>query len=449
MKKSFAPHLGAVTLVMLAVAGCTPQSEIDQACAAHPPKLPDAPVVTDGYFIADYRVPRPALDWISGQLLTRGFSYIETEGRTVPGMGAFLRFTIGEGEEQCKSAERLLSRLQPNERLTLSDRLVQKGLKPNQCLAVQSLASPTARYRLEIFSHSPPRNSWIDGLSGRQDVRVQTMLRDMHENRALADIWSVTLSYQVTVSGSPVTGCQRREELQRLENEFLQPLAVPRKAESVAPGKAANAASAPAIERIAEDKLPAITEREVPLKVLAERAGGAAIDWRTFGQRQKYAPPPMKGASVVNTPLGWILRVAVKDVWREVPMKWLGAEKRDAFYVNQPIWVFESPRGIAVLAFWRRGKLRENYGEGYFVLAEYTREGEPLSRTHAQLPLARKSNPHYALISAPVYRSEGLAFTVTETGSLDEAQGMKPGGIKDPTHAVLREVEYLLPVGVK
>ncbi len=449
MKKPTAPHLAALTLTLVAVVGCTSQAEIDQACAAHPPKMPEAPVLTDGYFIAAYRVPKPALDWISEQLLTRGFSFIETEGRTMPGMGKYLRFSIGEGAAACKSADGLLAKFDPNERLKMADRLVDKGLRPDQCLAVEAIAVPTARYRVTITNHSPPRKPWLDGLRGREDVRVQTTLLDAKENRALADIWSVTLNYQVNISGKPVTDCYRRDELRRLLDETLQPLVAP---PSSAPKPVTTrnpvAVTNAAIERIAEDKLPPVTERETELKVLTQRPGGEAIEWRVYRQRENYVAPQMQGVSV-GYQSGWRMRLAVNNMWREVPMSWLQEEKRRNFHVKQPIWVIESPRGIGVLALWRHGQMGENYGQGYFILAEYTREGKPLSRLRAQLPLAPKSNPFHALISAPVYRPEGLAFTVTETGSLDERQGLKAGGVKDVTHPILREVDYLLPIGGK
>ena len=176
----------------------------------------------------------------------------------------------GEDLHDGVTFERFLAALDAQQRAVMDQQLAALGLKLNECIAEIAIPAPTSRYRIEMINQSPPRKNWIDGWTGRRDIRVQAIMKDTESGAELANIRSVTLSYQVTVSDNSVAGCNRRKDVSRLANEFILP------------------ANAPAPRVSAIEKADAVTkfpvEKVVTLEVHSRHTPGGSIDWRQKNQ---------------------------------------------------------------------------------------------------------------------------------------------------------------------
>ena len=254
--------LATLSMMVLVLAGCTPVAEIERECAAHPPRLPEAPVNAEGFYVASYWMPQKGPPWPAELLLKRGFRHVETDK---PG-GGFRRYELSSDANTCAAMNRRLAALEPQQRATMDLQLAELGLKANECVAEINIRAPTSRYRIELVNHSPPRRNWIDGWTGRRDIRVQAIMKDMAAGNELANIRSITLSYQTTVSGNTVAGCNRRKEVSRLVNEFIQP----------ANAEAPRASAVKKSEAVASFPI----EKTVMLEVISRVTPGGSIDWR-------------------------------------------------------------------------------------------------------------------------------------------------------------------------
>lgn len=407
-------------VLSLAFAGCTPVSEIERECAAHPPRLPEAPVSADGFFVASYWMPQQGAPWPAELLLKRGFRYVETDR---PG-GGFRRYDISTDEKACAALNQRLAGMSPQQRALMDQQLAMLGLKSGECIAETPISAPTSRYRIEMVNHSPPRNNWIDGLTGRRDIRVQAIMKDVETGNELANIRSVTLSYQVTVSGNPVNGCNRRKDVSRLVNEFIQP-ADPSLARSSA------------LEKVdAVKKFP--VEQVANLEVVARSAPGGTLDWRRKNEIMQARTSALPRVALVGAQGVWTLNLPVGESLRAVPQPWIGEVARAGALIDQPPWTFPTGRGFALLLVWRHAE-RVDAGTVRLTWAEYSATGEPLRRVDAAVPLDAGINPYEALIAVPVVQRDAVVLEVTEV-----ERGQQQG--KDVTHAVRRVTRYRLPL---
>jgi hypothetical protein len=410
-----------VSALVLVLAGCTPVAEIERECAAHPPRLPDAPVSADGFYVASYWMPQKGAPWPAELLLKRGFRYVETDK---PG-GGFRRYELSTDEQACAVMNKRLAALHPQQRAVMDQQLAELGLKSNECVAEIAIPAPTSRYRIEMINHSPPRNNWIDGMSGRRDIRVQAIMKDMEAGNELANIRSVTVSYEVTVSGNAVNGCNRRKDVSRLVNEFILP------------------ANAPAARASAVKKADAVTsfpvEKMVTLEVVSRATPGGSIDWRRRNEMKQAKTPALPRVALSGAPEGWMLNLPVGDGLSAVPQPWIGEGVRAGALFDQPPWIYKTPRGVALLLVWRRAE-RIDAGTARLTWAEYSDAGDPLRKFETALPLDAGINPHEALIALPVVQDSGVTFEVTEVENAVQSG-------KQVTHVIRRVTRYRLPLG--
>lgn len=403
-----------------AVAACTPVATIERECAAHPPRLPAEPVSADGFFVASYWMPQQGAPWPAELLLKRGFRYVETDR---PG-GGFRRYELSTDETACARLGQRLAALNPQQRALLDQQLASLGLKSGECIAETPVPALAARYRIETVNHSPPRNNWIDGLTGRRDIRVEAVMRDAETGRVLANIRSVTLSYQASVSGGAVSGCNRRKDVARLVNDFIQPADATR-ARSSALQQMAPAAAFP-------------LAREVELQVVSRAMPGGTIDWRQRNAMLPARTAALPRVALLDGPDGWMLNLPVADGMRTVPQPWIAEGVRSGQVLDQPAWILATERGIALLLVWRHAT-RIDAGRVRLTWAEFSSGGQPLRRLDAGLPLEAGINPYDALIALPAVGGDGVELTVTEVErAVQGGQGV--------THAVRRVTRYRLPL---
>lgn len=406
--------------VSWAVSACTPVAEIERECAAHPSRLPKTPVTADGFFVASYWMPQQGAPWPAELLLKRGFRYVETDR---PG-GGFRRYELSTDEKACAALTKRLDAMNPQQRALLDQQLAALGLKPGECIAEKPIAELTSRYRIELINHSPPRKNWIDGLTGRRDIRVQAVLKDVATGKELANIRSVTLTYQVSVSGNAVNGCNRRKDVSRLVNEFIQPADPAR-------------ARVSALEKVeAVKSFP--QEKSAVLEVVSRSTPGGSMDWRQKNAAMQARSAPLPRIALLGVPDGWTLNLPVGEAMRAVPQPWITEGVRTGAIFDQPPWMFPTPRGFALLLVWRHAE-RIDAGTVRLTWAEFSNLGEPLRRIDAPLPLDAGINPYEALLAVPVVQKEGAMLEVTEV-----ERGVQRG--KEVTHAVRRVTRYRLPL---
>jgi hypothetical protein len=395
-------------------------AEIERECAAHAPRLPDAPVKADGFFVASYWMPQQGAPWPAELLLKRGFRYVETDR---PG-GGFRRYELTTDEKACTALTNRIAALNPQQRALLDQQLATLGLRAGECIAETPILAPTSRYRIEVINYSPPRKNWIDGMTGRRDIRVEAVMKDRETGATLANIRSVTLSYQVTVSGNPVNGCNRRKDVSRLVNDFIQP-ADPSRARGSALQKAEPVTSFP-------------VTKDVDLQVLSRATPGGSIDWRRKNELLKGRTPALPRVGLIGGSDGWMLTVPVGDTLRTVPQPWITDDVRSGKVLDQPAWILPTQRGLAMLLVWRHAS-RIDAGTVQINWAEFSHAGEPLRKLSATLPIDAGVNPYEALIGVPVVGGEGVELEVTEV-----ERGVQSG--KDVTHALRRVTRYRLPL---
>lgn len=414
-------RLVLMALLSIPLAGCKPVAEIERECAAHPPRLPDRPVSADGFFVASYWMPQQGAPWPAELLLKRGFRYVETDR---PG-GGFRRYEISKDGQACAAMNRRLAALQPEQRAVMAQQLAGLGLKPDECIAETPIPALTSRYRIEMINHSPPRNNWIDGMTGRRDIRVEAVMKDVEAGNELANIRSVTLSYQVTVSGNPVNGCNRRKDVSRLVSEFIQP---------ADPGLARTSA----LQQVAPvERFP--LEKAVDLEVVSRSRPGGSVDWRRKNELAKVRGNAMPRVTLVGAQDGWRLNLPVGDTLRAVPLPWIRDGVRSGTLFDQPPWILPTARGLALMLVWRHAE-RIDAGKVRLTWAEFSAAGEPLRRLDATLPLDTGINPYEALIAVPVVQRDAVMLEVTE---LERAT--QHG--KDVSQAVRRVTRYRMPLG--
>lgn len=395
-------------------------AEIERECAAHPPRLPEAPVTADGFFVASYWMPQQGAPWPAELLLKRGFRYVETDRAG----GGFRRYEISTDEKACATLTRRFDAMNPQQRALLDQQLAGLGLKPGECIAETPIPAPTSRYRIELINHSPPRNNWIDGLTGRRDVRVQAIMKDVERGDELANIRSVTLTYQVTVSGNPVNGCNRRKEVARLVSDFIQP-SEPSRARTSALQKVE------AVKTFPEEKTEALEQ-------VSRATPGGSIDWRQKNAMLQARSTALPRIGLIGIEGGWTLNLPVGEGLRAVPQPWISEGMRTGAIFDQPPWKFPTARGFALLLVWRHAE-RIDAGTVRLTWAEFSHGGEPLRRIDAPLPLDAGINPYEALIAVPVVQKEAVTLEVTEV-----ERGVQRG--KDVSHAVRRVTRYRLPL---
>jgi len=429
------------------VGGCTPQASIEAECRAHPVVMPAQPLRTDGYYAATAALrDEDALDWAARMLLRRGFDQVETDGRAFAsvagGHPAYARLRIGRGEGECAAMRAHLEGMHPQRRGSFTRQLADMGMRPSECLVVEPRDVPGSRYRLEALDLSP-RRRWYDGITARHLRRMEYRLRDAQTPEAsapLARIHSLTLAYQVTVSGYPVYGCGRTGELRQLQEASLQPLHPGRVATATASSTASAAPAASAASIVRAAPAPFAIEEERPLQLLDRQPGTGTMDWRERRRLSELLPPALANASI-STDGGWTLRLAgTDDRWHEVPLPWISERIRattdaDRMYVDQPFWLLATPRGgVAMFAIWRR-VYDDRSGRARLTYAEYDADGAPLRRIEAPLPIDADSNPFMAHAGLPVWDGNALRFRVTELG-------MPPAGADQTSFRVVRTSDY-------
>lgn len=428
--------LAATTLL----AGCSREEDIRAAideteafCAANPvPAFPSS-VTASSVYVGAGALTRSWHHWIPARLLQHGFAQVESAASIAPyigGRGQYLRFRIADADDPgCAGQRALAAQLGPAEWQDMQRRLVDQGLRPDQCLAIERTPRRTSPYWIEAWDAAASLSDRHEGLP-LERKRIRFVLTEARGRRVLhehyAEYGIVNASFAVPF------GCMRRQEWDRFSDELVLGSGVRGADRAVAADDVAGAvATGPTLI----EQPPAVEVETGTLEAESSRdLGGEKIDGLELSQRRERARRTRvdgfeilegegrdRGDDNVTHP-GWprYLQLIVDGQYRRIRLAWLEGEPHGMH--DRPVRMYDLGDRIGVFAVTRRMS-PETRGALDLSWAEMARgTGLPLRRVDAVMPIDPDSDVVFnSLIENVEANDDGLRFTLTEVGVRPQA----------------------------
>jgi hypothetical protein len=434
-----APTWGLACIALVAttlLAGCSREEDIravidetEAFCAANP--VPDFPasVTASSVYVGAGALTRSWHHWIPARLLQHGFTEVESAASIAPyieGRGQYLRFRIADaGDAGCAGQRAFAAHLGPAEWQTTQRRLVDQGLRPGQCLAIERTPRRTSPYWIEAWDAAASLSDLHEGLP-LERKRIRFVLTEARSRRVLhehfAEYGIVNASFAVPF------GCMRRQEWDR----FSDQLVLGSGGSGAANRSDASGDSTPAVPTgpTMIEQPPAVAVETAELEMESSRdLGGVKIDGLELSKRrERSSRTRIDGFEILEgegreqgdynvTNPGWprYLQLVADGEYRRVRLAWLEGEPHGMH--DRPVRMYDLGDRIGVFAVTRRMS-PETRGAVDLSWAEMARDtGLPVRRIDGVMPIDPDSDVVFHSLIEDVQASEdGLRFTLTEVG---------------------------------
>ncbi len=133
-------------------------AESEAFCAANPVPAFPASVSANSVYIGQGALLQSWLHWIPRQLLQGGFAEVESAASIAPyikGSGDYLRFRIApDSDPACAGQRALAAELDPRAWQAMRVDMIELGLRPDQCLAIERTGQRRSEYLLDVWNIS-------------------------------------------------------------------------------------------------------------------------------------------------------------------------------------------------------------------------------------------------------------------------------------------------------
>lgn len=432
----------ATTLIgALLVTGCSNETaikaivaETDAFCAAHPvPPLP-APVTAGSVYVGHGALTQSWQNWIPQRLLQKGFTEVESAASIAPhvkGKGDYLRFRVADAADPACAGQRALAAAMPPQKWqTMQRHMTNRGLRPDQCLAIERVTARRSAYWIEVW----------DANASLRDAGLGVPVERYRRRYVLTDAASGHIMHEhhsehgfVYRSMSVPFGCLRLAEWKAFTDDVVI-------------GSAVDVAAASGPEMIESPPALVVLRSDPVIESVIDLAR-TIIDGMELSNRRKHSTgfqvpgfEVFEGDSynLAETSPGWprYLQLVVGDAYRRVRLTWLEGEPHGRH--DRPVRMFDLGERIGILSVTRR-LAPETRGKIDLAWAELSRDtGLPLLRAVAAVAIDPDSDVASQTLIEHVQRSaDGLRFSVTEVAYSREASNF----------ILLRETKYHWPLG--
>ena len=217
----------ALVAALLAGSGCAQKSALDQFCAQHPGLAPTEPVRTASHYRAPGLRFENWLDWGATMLLDRGYAVVETTrladhpgdrviSRALSEYDGIIRMSIAKlGDPRCVQSDATLAALDATRRDRFRLELADRGLRADECLAIETPEGLASSHALEINELAPPEDGYAPGLA---EWRHHHVFREVEGDRTLAEYWDGGWT-----KDGQVHTCNRNTDFARFRDELVAP----------------------------------------------------------------------------------------------------------------------------------------------------------------------------------------------------------------------------------
>lgn len=133
-------------------------AETEAFCAANPVPAFPASVSARSVYVGPGAMLQSWAYWIPRQLLKGGFAEVESAASIAPfvkGSGDYLRFRIAPTSDPgCAGQQALAASHDPSTWQMMRSKMIEQGLRPDQCLAIERTSQRRSEYLLEVWNVS-------------------------------------------------------------------------------------------------------------------------------------------------------------------------------------------------------------------------------------------------------------------------------------------------------